>query len=88
MLREEFRSGRLKAAPKKAEVLQNLCDRLGYDSEAALDVHKSIFTERIETFLVKQHLTGASATPVAARMCLLAQFARVFPRPPASWARP
>ena len=59
LLRDEFRSGRLAAAPKKAEALQDLCDRLGYDGEAALEVHKGIFTERIETFLADKKLSGA-----------------------------
>lgn len=51
LLRDEFRSKRLEQAPKKAQALQALCDRIGYDPEAAVSVHKGIFVERMDKFL-------------------------------------
>lgn len=59
LLREEFRSGRLEQASSKAAVLSDLCDRLKYDSDAATEVHKGIYTERIESFLEKKTISGA-----------------------------
>lgn len=60
LLRDEFRSGRLRAASSKAAVLSDLCDRLKYDSDAAMEVHKGIYTERIETFLEDSKISGAA----------------------------
>jgi Chloroplast envelope transporter len=68
LLRDEFRSGRLEAAGSKAAVLSDLCDRLGYDQDAATEVHKGIYTERIETFLKDSKISGAAghwSTPQA-----------------------
>ena len=60
LLREEFRSGRLEAAESKAAMLSDLCDRLKYDQDAATEVHKGIYTERIETFLKDSKISGAA----------------------------
>ena len=60
LLRDEFRSGRLEKAGSKAAVLSDLCDRLGYDQDAATEVHKGIYTERIETFLKDNKISGAA----------------------------
>ena len=60
LLREEFRSGRLEAAESKAAMLSDLCDRLKYDQDAAVEVHKGIYTERIETFLKDSKISGAA----------------------------
>ena len=48
LLREEFTSGRLDAAPSKAAVLGELCERLGYDAEAAAALHRQLYRERLE----------------------------------------
>lgn len=58
MLRDEFRSGRLEAATSKAAALEELCDRLKFEPEAAAAIHKALFTERIESFLEDNQLTG------------------------------
>lgn len=58
-MREEFKSGRLEAAPSKAAALEQLCDRLKFEPEAASAIHKALFTERIETFLEDAIITGA-----------------------------
>ena len=63
LLREEFQSGRLKSAASKAELLEDLCERLKYDPDAATEVHKGIYTERIEKFLEDEKLTGAPPPP-------------------------
>jgi Chloroplast envelope transporter len=67
LLREEFRSGRLEAASSKAAVLSDLCDRLKYDQDAATEVHKGIYTERLETFLEDGTVSGALSTPPVCR---------------------
>lgn len=64
-LRDEFRSGRLEKAPKKAQALQALCDGLGYDPEAAVSVHKGIFIERIESFLNEKKKITSKILPIA-----------------------
>lgn len=58
LLREEFKSGRLEAAPSKAAALEQLCDRLKFEPDAASAIHKALFTERMETFLEDAHITG------------------------------
>ena len=57
-MREEFRSGRLAAASSKAAALQALCDRLKFDPNEAAAINRDLFTERIETFLEDEKLTG------------------------------
>ena len=59
LLREEFRSGRLAAAPSKAAALQALCEKLKFDADEAASINRDLFTERIETFLEDEKLTGA-----------------------------
>jgi hypothetical protein len=58
LLREEFRSGRLAAAQSKAAALQALCERLKFDPNDAAAINRDLFTERIETFLEDEKLTG------------------------------
>ncbi len=76
LLREEFTSGRLDAAPSKAAVLGELCERLGFDSEAAAALHRQLYRERLEALLAadKNRITGAPpacaphSCPVLARV--------------------
>ncbi|KAK9839292.1 hypothetical protein WJX81_005958 [Elliptochloris bilobata] len=51
LLREEFTSGRLDAAASKAAVLGELCERLGFDAEAAAALHRQLYRERLEALL-------------------------------------
>lgn len=64
LLRDEFRSGRLEAAPSKAAALEELCDRLKFEPDAASAIHKALFTERIESFLEDNQLTGVQVQKV------------------------
>lgn len=59
LLREEFKSGRLDAAPSKAEVLGELCDRLNFDGEAAAQLHKQLYREKLTSVLEDKSISGA-----------------------------
>ena len=58
LLREEFTSGRLDAAPSKAEVLGQLCDRLNFDDEAASQLHKQLYREKLTSVAEKKKISG------------------------------
>ena len=62
LLREEFKSGRLQAAPSKAAALEQLCERLKFEPDAATAINKALFTERMETFLEDAKITGARSS--------------------------
>lgn len=57
LLREAFTSGRLEAAPSKAELLGELCDQVGFDADAAAALHSSLFRQKLATLLEKKKLT-------------------------------
>lgn len=59
LLREEVTSGRLDAATSKAAVLQELCDRLKFNPEAAGALHRSLYRQKMDDIL-KNHnkITG------------------------------
>lgn len=61
LLREEVTSGRLDAASSKAAVLQQLCDRLKFNPEAAGALHRSLYRQKMDDVL-KNHnkITGMS----------------------------
>lgn len=44
-------SCRLDAAESKAEVLQELCNKLQFKPEIASSIHKNIYKQRVETYL-------------------------------------
>jgi hypothetical protein len=60
-LREAFQSGRLDAAPSKAEVLGDLCDSLAFDSEAAAALHKQLYREKLTSLAEKKRLSDEDA---------------------------
>ncbi len=60
LLREEFTSGRLDAAPSKAAVLGELCERLGFDAEAAAGLHRQLYRERLEALLAEDKRIGGT----------------------------
>ncbi|CAL8468289.1 g7829 [Coccomyxa elongata] len=62
LLREEFASGRLDAAPSKAEVLGQLCDRLNFDDEAAAQLHKQLYSEKLTSLVEKKKITEEDST--------------------------
>jgi hypothetical protein len=61
MLKELFTNGKLEAAPSKAEVLGDLCDRLNFDGEAAAQLHKQLYREKLTSLVEKKKLTGGSS---------------------------
>lgn len=48
MLREAYVSGALEKAASKAEALQDICDAVNFDSEAALQIKIGIYRQRVE----------------------------------------
>ena len=55
-------SGRLDAAPSKAAVLQQLCERLKFNPEAASALHKSLYRQKIDQILEqKKKIAGMTA---------------------------
>ena len=60
LLREEVTSGRLDQATSKAAVLQQLCDRLKFNPEAAGSLHRSLYRQKMDDVLKNhQKITGA-----------------------------
>jgi hypothetical protein len=39
-------------------VLGELCDRVGYDPDAAKDLHRSLYKQKLSSLLEKSMLTG------------------------------
>jgi hypothetical protein len=81
LLREEFTSGRLDAAPSKAAVLGELCERLGFDAAAAAALHRQLYRERLEALLAEDKRIGGARPRRAPRRpgqrdCVLAAAAR------------
>lgn len=59
LLREEVKSGRLDAAQSKAQVLQQLCEQLKFNPEAAAALHRSLYRQRIDGILEeKKKISG------------------------------
>ena len=48
-----FTSGKLDEAPSKAEVLGELCDRLNFEDEAAAQLHKQLYREKLTSLVEK-----------------------------------
>ncbi|KAK9829243.1 hypothetical protein WJX72_004725 [[Myrmecia] bisecta] len=61
LLREEVTSGRLDAAPSKAAVLEQLCEKLRFSPEAAGALHKNLYKQKLDTLLEKRKLTDSDA---------------------------
>ncbi len=61
LLREEFTSGRLEAAPSKAAVLAGLTEKVRFDEEAAKELHRSLYRQKLSSLLEKKALTGGRA---------------------------
>eukprot|EP01023_Acetabularia_acetabulum_P035377 TRINITY_DN3342_c0_g1_i4.p1 TRINITY_DN3342_c0_g1~~TRINITY_DN3342_c0_g1_i4.p1 ORF type:complete len:1032 (-),score=267.67 TRINITY_DN3342_c0_g1_i4:1577-4321(-) len=51
MLREEFTSGRLDAAPKKDAILNELVQKIRFDGPTAMDLHMSLYQQKLESIL-------------------------------------
>lgn len=65
LLREEVTSGRLDAAPSKAEVLGDLVDKVRWDGDAAMELHKSLYRQKLSSFLEKKSLTESDDEELA-----------------------
>ena len=60
-LRAEVTSGRLDAAPSKAAVLGELCERLSFDAADAAAMHVEIYKQKAEALVSKGSLTDQDA---------------------------
>ena len=58
MLREQFNNGRLDAAASKAEILEELCDKLNFDPDAAASLHKQLYRERLTSVVADKKISG------------------------------
>jgi hypothetical protein len=58
LLREQFRNGRLDAATSKAEVLEELCDKLNFDPDAAAALHKQLYREKLLSVVADKKISG------------------------------
>ena len=58
MLRDQFNNGRLDAAASKAEVLEELCDKLNFDADAAAALHKQLYRERLMAVVADKKISG------------------------------
>ena len=71
LLREEVTSGRLDAAPSKAELLGELVEKVQWDGEAALALHESLYRQKLSSFLEKSHITDEDDAELARLQKLL-----------------
>lgn len=60
-LRAEVTSGRLDAAPSKAAVLGELCERLSFDAADAAAMHVEIYKQKADALVAKGSLTDQDA---------------------------
>ena len=63
MLREQFNNGRLDAAASKAEILEELCDKLNFDPDAAAALHKQLYRERLTSVVADKKISGDLCLP-------------------------
>eukprot|EP00884_Botryococcus_braunii_P007802 jgi/Botrbrau1/17022/Bobra.49_2s0078.1 len=73
MLSQKVVSGELDRAESKAEVLNDLCDNLQFDSEAAAELHGMLYRQKLETFLQKKRLSDEDAVELdktRIRLCI------------------
>jgi len=65
LLREQVTSGKLDAAESPAQVLGDMCDRVGFSPEAALDLHKGLYKAKLVTLTEGRTLTDANVAELA-----------------------
>ncbi len=58
-MREQFKNGQLDAATSKAQVLEELCDKLNFDPDAAGALHKQLYREKLMTVVADKKISGA-----------------------------
>jgi hypothetical protein len=71
LLREEVASGRLDAAPSKAEVLGDLLERVRFDPDEARNLHRSLYRQKLSSLLEKKALSEDDASELARLQRLL-----------------
>ena len=74
LLREQFRNGRLDAATSKAEVLEELCDELNFDADAAAALHKQLYREKLLSVVADKKISGEHPAP----SCMSLHMRRLF----------
>ena len=68
LLREQFKNGRLDAATSKAEVLEELCDKLNFDPDAAAALHKQLYREKLLSVVADKKISGEQTIPSCMRL--------------------
>ena len=68
LLREQFRNGRLDAATSKAEVLEELCDKLNFDADAAAALHKQLYREKLLSVVADKKISGEQSVSSCMRL--------------------
>ncbi|KAL4522238.1 hypothetical protein Ndes2437B_g07974 [Nannochloris sp. 'desiccata'] len=71
LLRDEVTSGRLDSAPSKAEVLGDLVDKVRWDGDAAMELHRTLYRQKLSTLLEKKTLTEEDDAELARLQRLL-----------------
>ena len=71
LLREEVTSGRLDDAPSKAEVLGELVDKVRWDGDAAMELHRNLYRQKLSSLLEKKTLTEEDDAELARLQRLL-----------------
>lgn len=71
LLRDEVTSGRLDAAASKAEVLGDLVDKVRWDGDAAMELHRNLYRQELSTLLEKKTLTEEDDVELARLQRLL-----------------
>ena len=71
LLRDEVTSGRLDDAPSKAEVLGDLVDKVRWDGDAAMELHCTLYRQKLSTLLEKKSLTEEDDVELARLQRLL-----------------
>lgn len=57
MLKEEVTSKRLEAAASPAQVLQTLCEKSRFSAESAMDMHRQLYKQKVQSLLLKGRLS-------------------------------
>ena len=58
MLREQFNNGRLDGAASKAEILEELCEKLNFDPDAAASLHTQLYREKLTSVVADKKISG------------------------------
>lgn len=59
LLKDEVTSGRLDAAASPASVLSTLCDKVRFSPEAAMEMHRQLYKQKLASLVDKKVLSDA-----------------------------